>query len=69
MAAVQAQLGQADQAIAGLDRLLAMPAGERVSVPLLKLDPTWNPIRNDERFQALLREYSKNTQAMTVGTQ
>ena len=68
MAAVQAQLGQADQAIAGLDRLLAMPAGEQVSVPLLKLDPTWDPIRNDPRFQALLRKYSKNTQTMTAGT-
>jgi len=57
MAAVQVQLGQVDQAITELDRLLAAPAGEFISVPLLKLDPNWDPIRHDPRFQALLNKY------------
>lgn len=59
LAAVQAQIGQVDEAITGLDRFLAMPTGEFISVPLLKLDPTWDPIRKDLRFQALLKKYEK----------
>ena len=59
LAAVQAQIGQADQAITGLDRMLAAPAREHISVPLLKLDPTWDPIRHDPRFQALLKKYAE----------
>ncbi len=59
LAAVQAQIGQVDEAITGLDRLLAMPTGEFISVPLLKMDPTWDPIRKDPRFQALLKKYEK----------
>jgi serine/threonine-protein kinase len=58
LAKIYAQAGQADAAAKLLDRLLAMPAGEYVSVPLLKLDPTWDPIRNDPRFQALLKKYA-----------
>jgi hypothetical protein len=26
-------------------------------VPSLELDPTWDPIRHDPRFQALLKKY------------
>ena len=36
---------------------VTMPAGLYVSVSLLKLDPTWDPIRHDLRFQALLKPY------------
>jgi hypothetical protein len=43
-----------------LDKALAAPTGRSVSVPLLKLDPTWDPIRNDPRFQALLEKYSSD---------
>ncbi len=57
MAQIQAQVGQVAEAVASLDRMLAMPAGDFVSVPSLKLDPTWDPIRHDPRFQALLKKY------------
>ncbi len=57
LAATYAQLGEADSAVKLLRRLLSMPAGWVVSLPLLRLDPTWDPIRKDPRFQALLKRY------------
>ncbi len=55
-AQVDVMLGDNDAAIAALAKSLAAPAGI-VSVPQLKLDPVWDPIRNDPRFQALLKKY------------
>jgi hypothetical protein len=40
--------------VATLHRLLAIPAGEAVSIARLKVDPVWDPIRNDPGFQELL---------------
>jgi TolB-like protein/Tfp pilus assembly protein PilF len=57
MAQFQALLGNAGEAVKALDWLLARPAGNFESVPLLKIDPTWDPIRHDPRFQALLKKY------------
>jgi hypothetical protein len=31
-----------------------MPAGETVSIARLKIDPVWDPIRNNSGFQQLL---------------
>jgi hypothetical protein len=56
---LQATLGNAGAAVEALDWLLARPAGNVESVPLLKIDPTWDPIRKDPRFQALLKKYSQ----------
>ena len=58
MAEVQAMLGNAGAAVEALDWLLARPAGTYESVPLLRIDPTWDPIRHDPRFQALLKKYA-----------
>ncbi len=37
----------------------SIPAGEAVSIARLKIDPVWDPIRNDPGFQQLLtaKEY------------
>jgi hypothetical protein len=37
-----------------LRRLLSIPAGDSASIQRLKIDPVWDPIRNDPGFQQLL---------------
>jgi TolB-like protein/cytochrome c-type biogenesis protein CcmH/NrfG len=54
LAEIQAQTGAVAEAIKNLSRLLSMPAGDRVSITRLKIDPVWDPIRNDPGFQQLL---------------
>ncbi len=51
------QTGQTDAALAEIERLLAGPS--RTTVHLLRLDPRWDPIRSNPRFQALLVKYAK----------
>ena len=41
--------------IADFDELLSIPCD--LSVGLLRLDPVWDPLRNNPRFQALLEKY------------
>jgi len=60
MAQIYALLGDADHAIPILKRILQMPC---ISVPLgpvtpalLRLDPVWDQIRSDPRFQKLCEE-------------
>jgi TolB-like protein/Flp pilus assembly protein TadD len=47
--------GEAERAIKILQHLLSLPAGRFVSIARLKIDPVWDPIRNDPEFQKLLQ--------------
>jgi tetratricopeptide (TPR) repeat protein len=51
------RLGENSQAIDTLRQLLAVPSsGVAISPALLKLDPAWDPLRNDPRFQKLIAD-------------
>jgi tetratricopeptide (TPR) repeat protein len=55
-AEIQARVGNADEAITLLRQLLDMPAGLVLSPDLLRLDPAWDSLRNNSRFQKLCAE-------------
>ena len=61
LAQIEAHTGQSEEAIKILGQLLKVPAGEYVSVTRLKIDPVWDPIRNDAGFQKLLSEPEPET--------
>src|SRR5262249_7529973 len=54
LAEIQARTGSATDAVQNLKKLLSIPAGETISIARLKIDPVWDPIRNDSAFQQLL---------------
>jgi tetratricopeptide (TPR) repeat protein len=56
MAQIYALLGDADHAIPILKRLLQIPYGGAITPAFLRLDPIWDQIRNDPRFQELATE-------------
>ncbi len=59
LAQIYAWTGEFDEAFRLLDHLLVVPNG--LTVPMLKLDPSWDPLRKDPRFQALIAKYSPAT--------
>jgi TolB-like protein/Tfp pilus assembly protein PilF len=54
LAEIQARAGEPGEAVKTLRRLLSIPAGVCISIARLKIDPVWDPIRNDPGFQQLL---------------
>jgi TolB-like protein/Flp pilus assembly protein TadD len=55
LAQIYAWTGESDQALQLLDRSLSTPNG--VTLPFLRLDPMWDPLRSDPRFQALIDKH------------
>jgi len=56
LAQIYAWTGESDEAFRLLDHLLVVPNG--ITVFYLKLDPVWDPLRKDPRFQALIDKYA-----------
>jgi serine/threonine-protein kinase len=56
LAEIYACTGEFDEAFRLLDHLLAVPSG--LTVPVFKLDPAWDPLRKDPRYQALIDKYT-----------
>ena len=55
LAEVHAHFGEADEAIPLVERLLNLPVtGDIITTAVLRLDPIWDPIRSDPRFQKLV---------------
>jgi TolB-like protein/tetratricopeptide (TPR) repeat protein/class 3 adenylate cyclase len=65
LARVAAQVGEPDRAIAALQKLLSIPyegvlnVGVPLTPALLRLDPMFDPLRNDLRFQKLAHSDGK----------
>ena len=56
VAQIYAALGDADHAVPILKRLLQIPYRQPITTESLRVDPFWDPIRNDPRFQELVAE-------------
>jgi TolB-like protein/Tfp pilus assembly protein PilF len=54
LAQIEVRAGAPEEAVKRLRHLLSIPAGNDVSIALLKIDPVWDPIRNRPDFQQLL---------------
>ncbi len=55
LAQVYTMVGEYDKAFDLIDQLLSIP-GE-LSIPLLRIDPIWTPLRSQSRFQKLLDRF------------
>jgi len=58
LAQIYTRVGETDKALDLIDELLSIPCD--LSVGLLRLDPVWDPLRDNPRFQALLEKYEVN---------
>jgi serine/threonine-protein kinase len=55
LASIYLMIDEYDAALDQIEYLLSIPSW--ISVPLLRIDPTYDPVRNHPRFRQLLRKY------------
>jgi tetratricopeptide (TPR) repeat protein len=58
LAMIYVLVGDADAALDQIEHLLSQPSV--VSVPVLRAEPFWDPLRDHPHFQALLEKYEEN---------
>jgi len=56
LARIEARFGEKDSAIGALQHLLSISYGSPVTRALLRIDPDWDNLRKDPRFEELCRE-------------
>jgi hypothetical protein len=59
LAQIEARAGAPEEAVKRLRHLLSIPAGQVASIARLKINPFWDPLRKDPRFQKLAGEPPK----------
>jgi len=58
LAQIYVMVGEYEEALDQIEYLLSIPF-DNLSVPLLRLDPRWDPLREHPRFKQLLERYSE----------
>jgi serine/threonine protein kinase/Tfp pilus assembly protein PilF len=59
VAEIYVMTGEQQKAIELLNHLLSIPS--LISVPMIRLDPVWDPLRTNPRFVSMLVKYSKTS--------
>jgi serine/threonine-protein kinase len=54
-----AAVGEKDRALQLVDHLLTVPNG--VTVAMLRIEPMWDPLRDDPRFEQLLTKHASRS--------
>ena len=53
-----ARVGELDRAFEMIDLMLTMPSGREITIPYLRVWPSFDPLRSDPRFDDVLRRYA-----------
>jgi TolB-like protein len=59
LAMIYAITGERDKAFDLLDQILAKPVTIGITPEIMRLDPVWDPIREDPRFDKIIEKYSE----------
>jgi TolB-like protein len=66
LAEIAAQANAPDEALRIIRQLLSVPAGGVMTIERLRRDPVWDPLRKDQRFQALLAATAPDGKGATL---